>query len=62
MNFRLILALKVLIFLQKYLFMKAICLLKEIICLQITETIQRVKETMGPFLHVLVYRYHNVLE
>ena len=34
--------------------MEVICLLKEMIYLQITETIQRMTEAMGPILHVLV--------
>ena len=46
-------SIEVFIFLQKCLSMKVICLLKEIIYLQITETIQRVKEALGPSIGIL---------
>ena len=38
---------------------KVICLLKEMIYLQITETMHRVKEAMGSFLQVLVLVLHQ---
>ena len=46
-------SIEVFIFLQKCLSMKVICLLKEVIYLQITETIQRVKEALGPGIGIL---------
>ena len=46
-------SIEVFIFLQKCLSMKVICLLKEVIYLQITEIIQRVKEALGPGIGIL---------